>query len=33
MKCKLITHTPDAEKLVAEAAKLCYANSDISGQG
>lgn len=29
MKCKLITHTPDAEKLVAEAAKLCYAKSDI----
>lgn len=29
MKCKLITYTPDAEKLVAEAAKLCYAKSDI----
>ena len=29
MKVKLITHTPDAEKLVAEAAKLCYAKSDI----
>ena len=28
MKFKLITHTPDAEKLVAEAAKLCYAKSD-----
>ena len=29
MKVKLITYTPDAEKLVAEAAKLCYAKSDI----
>lgn len=29
LKCKLITYTPDAEKLVAEAAKLCYAKSDI----
>lgn len=29
MNCKLITYTPDAEKLVAEAAKLCYAKSDI----
>ncbi len=29
MKVKLITHTPDAEKLIAESAKLCYAKSDI----
>ena len=29
LKCKLISYTPDAEKLVAEAAKLCYAKSDI----
>lgn len=29
MKCELITYTPDAEKLVAAAAKLCYAKSDI----
>ena len=29
MNVKLITYTPDAEKLVAEAAKLCYAKSDI----
>lgn len=29
MKVKLITYTPDAEKLIAESAKLCYAKSDI----
>ncbi len=29
MKVKLITYTPNAEKLIAEAAKLCYAKSDI----
>ncbi len=29
MKVRLITYTPNAEKLVAEAAKLCYAKSDI----
>lgn len=29
MKVRLISHTPDAEKLIAEAAKLCYAKSDI----
>lgn len=29
MKVELITHTPDADKLIAAAAKLCYAKSDI----
>lgn len=29
MTVTLITHTPDADKLVASAAKLCYAKSDI----
>ncbi len=29
MKVKLLTHTPDPEKLIATAAKLCYASSDI----
>ncbi len=29
MNVKLITYTPDAEKLIAAAAKLCYAKSDI----
>ncbi|MCR5263583.1 MAG: FAD-dependent thymidylate synthase [Clostridiales bacterium] len=29
LKVKLITHTPDPDKLVAEAAKLCYSASDI----
>lgn len=29
MNVKLISHTPDAEKLIAAAAKLCYAKSDI----
>ncbi|MBQ8508506.1 MAG: FAD-dependent thymidylate synthase [Clostridia bacterium] len=29
MNVKLLTYTPDAEKLVAAAAKLCYAKSDI----
>ena len=29
LKVKLIAHTPDADKLVAAAAKLCYAKSDI----
>ncbi len=28
-KVKLITHTPDPEKLVAAAAKLCYSDADI----
>ena len=29
MKVRLITHTPDPEKIIATAAKLCYASSDI----
>ena len=29
MVVKLITHTPDPEKVVAAAAKLCYSNSSI----
>ncbi len=29
MKVELLTYTPDADKLVAAAAKLCYAKSDI----
>lgn len=29
MKVKLITHTPDPEKVIATAAKLCYSSSDI----
>lgn len=29
IKCQLLTYTPDAEKMVAAAAKLCYAKSDI----
>jgi len=29
LKVKLLSHTPDAEKLVATAAKLCYSSSDI----
>lgn len=29
MNVKLISHTPDPEKLVATAAKLCYSSSDI----
>lgn len=28
-KVKLITHTPDPDKLVAAAARLCYARSDV----
>ena len=30
MKVELLAYTPDADKLVAAAAKLCYAKSDIS---
>ena len=30
MKVELLAHTPDPEKIVATAAKLCYSNSDIS---
>jgi len=28
-KVKLITYTPEPEKVVAAAAKLCYSNSEI----
>ena len=30
MKVELITHTPEPEKVIATAAKLCYSSSDIS---
>ncbi len=30
MIVKLLSHTPDPEKLVATAAKLCYSSSDIT---
>ena len=29
MKVRLLTHTPDPEKVIATAAKLCYSSSDI----
>lgn len=29
MKVRLITHTPDPERVIATAAKLCYSSSDI----
>lgn len=29
MKVTLITHTPEPEKMIASAAKLCYSSSDI----
>lgn len=29
LKVKLLSHTPDADKLVAAAAKLCYSASDV----
>lgn len=29
LRVELLAHTPDADKLVAAAAKLCYAKSDI----
>lgn len=28
LKVKMLAHTPDAEKLIAAAAKFCYSNSD-----
>ena len=31
MKVELIAHKPEPEKVVAAAAKLCYAKSDIQG--
>jgi thymidylate synthase (FAD) len=30
MKVELLAYTPDADKIVAAAAKLCYAKSDIN---
>ena len=30
MKVELIAHTPEPEKVIATAAKLCYSSSDIS---
>ena len=29
LKVRLITYTPDPEKIIASAAKLCYARADI----
>ncbi len=29
LQVRLLTHTPDAEKIIAAAAKLCYARADI----
>ena len=29
MKVKLIAHTPEPERVVAAAAKLCYSNASI----
>ena len=29
MKVTLLTYTPEPEKTIAAAAKLCYASSDI----
>ncbi|MBP3272061.1 MAG: FAD-dependent thymidylate synthase [Ruminococcus sp.] len=29
MKVKLLTHTPEPEKYIATAAKLCYASADV----
>ena len=29
MKVRLLSHTPEPEKLVATAAKLCYSSSDV----
>jgi thymidylate synthase (FAD) len=31
LKVKLISHTPDPEKLVAAAAKLCYSSTGVEG--
>ncbi len=31
LKVELLTHTPDAEKIIASAAKLCYSNSSVKG--
>ena len=29
MKVRILTHTPEPEKLIAAAAKLCYASAEI----
>ena len=29
MKVTLLTHTPDPEKIIAAAAKLCYSESGV----
>ena len=29
MNVKLLAHTPEPEKIIATAAKLCYSSSDI----
>lgn len=31
IKCKLISHTPEPEKVVSIAVKLCYSKSDVDG--
>ncbi len=31
LKVELLTHTPDPEKIIAAAAKLCYSSSSIDG--
>ncbi len=31
MKVEILTHTPDCEKVIAAAAKLCYSSADIEG--
>ena len=31
MKVEIISHTPDCEKLIAAAAKLCYSQSGVEG--
>lgn len=31
IKCKLISHTPEPEKVVSIAAKLCYSKSNVDG--
>ena len=33
MKVKLLAYTPDPEKVVAAAAKLCYSKADIDTTG
>lgn len=31
LKVKLLTHTPNAEQLIAAAAKTCYSSTDVDG--